>query len=105
MPQPFVAQFEQIVAHFAFQQDLAHQHIQRHGTEYKIIQGFIGQQRDLVQGAVPSHEEKPHKEKHSYQTARSQGKAYRQAGSQKYQQHHGEQNNHFATSPAAAAGS
>ena len=100
MPQPFITQFEQVVAHFAFQQDLAHQDVQRHGTEYKIIQGFIGQQRDLVQGTVPTHEEK-----HSYQTARSQGKAYRQTGGQKYQQHHGEQNNHFATSPAAAAGS
>ena len=100
MPQPFIPQLEQVVAHFAFQQDLTHQNVQGHRAEHKVIQRLVSQQRDLVQGSVPSH-----KEKHSHQAARSQRKAYGEADGQKDQQHNSEQKDHFATSPAAAAGS
>ena len=80
MPQPLIAQVKKVFPDLSLEQNGAHEDVKRHGAEDKIIESLIGQDGNLLQGAVTGH-----KKHHAQKTRRTQGKGHRNANGKKHQ--------------------
>ncbi len=61
MAEPFAAELKEAVADFAFEQNLTHEDVQRHGDEHEVVEGLIGDDRNLRKRGRTA-EEKEHAE-------------------------------------------
>ena len=57
MAEPLAAELEEAIADLALEQDLAHEDVERHGDEHEVVEGLIGDDRDLREGRRPAEEE------------------------------------------------
>ena len=61
MAEPFAAELKEAIADFAFEQNLTHEDVQRHGDEHEVVEGLIGDDRNLRKRGRTA-EEKEHAE-------------------------------------------